>query len=128
MDFGYVPEQYDIWEKKGEAKGIKEVLELYNYLMEKGFHTIFITGRKLPSYKATKNNLVAEGFSGFDTLIVKTEDDFNKTALEYKSAKRTELTKSGYNIVGTVGDQWSDLDGPFHGIQVKIPNYLYMIK
>lgn len=128
MDFGYLPEQYDVWEKKGEAKAISDMLDLYKYLRGKGFRTVFITGRKLPSYESTKKNLIEEGFTGFDTLIVKNNAYFDKTALEYKSAKRTELTKNGYNIAGTVGDQWSDLEGPYHGIQVKIPNYLYKIK
>ena len=46
-------------------------------------------------------------------------------SFEFKSAKRVELIELGYEIIGTVGDQWSDLEGPHHGIQVKIPNYLY---
>ena len=47
---------------------------------------------------------------------------------EFKTAKRIELTKKGYDIIGTIGDQWSDLEGADHGIQVKIPNYLYLAK
>jgi len=42
--------------------------------------------------------------------------------------KKTELTNQGYEIVGTVGDQWTDLNGPYSGIQIKLPNYLYEIK
>ena len=45
-----------------------------------------------------------------------------------KSSKRKELVERGYDIIGTVGDQRSDIDGPYSGIQVKIPNYLYLIE
>ncbi|MFB3057197.1 MAG: HAD family acid phosphatase [Ignavibacteriaceae bacterium] len=46
-------------------------------------------------------------------------------SVDFKSTKRVELVQMGYEIIGTVGDQWSDFEGPYHGIQVKIPNYLY---
>ena len=49
-------------------------------------------------------------------------------AVDYKTAKRVFLTNKDYDIIGTVGDQWSDLEGEYHGIQIKIPNYLYLIK
>ncbi len=49
-------------------------------------------------------------------------------ALDFKSTKRVWLTEQGYEIIGTVGDQWSDLEGLYHGIQIKIPNYLYLIE
>jgi len=63
----------------------------------------------------------------FDTLIAQREHEYKLSATEFKSSKRVELIEMGYEIIGTVGDQWSDLDGPHHGIQVKIPNYLYQI-
>ena len=49
-------------------------------------------------------------------------------AKDFKSNKRGWLIKQGYEIIGTVGDQWTDLEGEYHGIQIKIPNYLYMIE
>lgn len=49
-------------------------------------------------------------------------------AAEYKSARRTSfVVEENYNIVGCVGDQWSDLQGPYTGFKVKIPNYLYFL-
>ncbi len=76
---------------------------------------------------STYQNLINAGYIKFDTLIVRGQDEYKITAAEYKSHKRNELTKNGYNIVGDVGDQQSDLSGQFHGIQVKIPNYQYII-
>ena len=84
--------------------------------------------RNIPEYEVTYGNLVKEGYITFDTLITQREHEYKLKAAEFKSAKRTELTEKGYDIIGTVGDQWSDLEGEYHGIQVKIPNYLYLIE
>ncbi len=128
LDFGYVPGLWDKWIDDAKAPAIAGVKRLYDFLHEKGFKLIFITGRKEYQYKATYKNLVDDGYKNFDTLIVRKPGEYDLTAQQYKSKKREELTKNGYKIVGDVGDQYSDLDGPDHGIQVKIPNYMYLIK
>jgi acid phosphatase len=127
-DFGYIPEQYDMWIERADAPAVPGVLRLYDYLIERKFKIIFLTGRKSIQYDATYRNLLNAGYTAFDTLIVRTGQYSGYTALSYKSEKRTELTNRGYVIAGTVGDQMSDLDGPYHGVQVKIPNYLYFIE
>ena len=127
-DFGYVPEIWDKWISKAKAPAIKNVKRLYDFLILKGFKIIFLTGRKDYMYEPTYKNLLNEGYTKFDTLIVRDHDEYKVATLEYKSDKRTELIQKGYNIVGDVGDQFSDLEGPYHGIQVKIPNYQYIIK
>jgi acid phosphatase len=128
IDFGYVPEIWDEWIKEARAPAIPGVKKLYNLLVEKGINIIFITGRKDYHYKATLINLYSEGYLSFDTLIVRMNNEYDIDAIEYKSKKREELSARGYKIIGTVGDQWSDLEGSFHGIQVKIPNYIYYIE
>lgn len=127
-DFGYIEKYFDMWVDSAKAPAIPEVRELYNYLVKRNFRIIFLTGRKNYQYDATLKNLEKAGYLKFDTLIVKDKDYYGITALKYKSDKRTELTKKGYVIAGTVGDQWSDLEGPYHGIQVKIPDYQYFIQ
>ncbi len=126
-DFGYVPKYFDMWVDSAKAPAVPEVLDLYNHLIKKNFNIVFITGRKEYQYESTFKNLINAGYTKFDTLIVKGEEYSGKTAEMFKSAKRTELAENGYVITGTVGDQWSDLNGPYHGIQVKIPNYMYII-
>ncbi|MCL5030796.1 MAG: hypothetical protein M1480_17435 [Bacteroidetes bacterium] len=128
LDFGYVPGLWDKWIEEAKAPAITGVKRLYDFLYEKGFKLIFITGRKEYQYNSTFKNLVNDGYKDFDTLIVRNSDENNLTAKEYKSKIRVELTQKGYKIAGDVGDQHSDLDGPDHGIQVKIPNYMYIIK
>ena len=128
MDFGYVYDVNKQWNKELKAPAIKQVQGLYNFLIKRGFKIIFLTGRNTNEYDVTYKNLELAGYSGFDTLLTQRKDEQNLNAQEFKTKKRTELIKQGYEIVGTVGDQWTDLNGPYSGIQIKIPNYLYEIK
>jgi acid phosphatase len=128
MDFGYIYDLNKQWNKELKAPAIKQTQDLYYYLLNKGFKVIFLTGRNSNEYDVTYKNLIKDGYEGFDTLITQRKDEQNLSASEFKSKKRTELTHEGYNIIGTVGDQWSDLEGPYTGIKIKLPNYLYEIK
>jgi acid phosphatase len=128
MGFGYVYEMNKKWNADMKAPAIPQVKELYDFLLSKGSKIIFLTGRNFPEYKVTYENLKRDGYTVFDTLITQIGDEEKLGNREFKSSKRIELTKKGYNIIGTVGDQWSDLEGEYHGIQVKIPNYLYLIE
>lgn len=128
MDFGYVYDLNKKWNEELKAPAIKETQDLYFYLLNKGFKTIFLTARNSNEYNVTYKNLIQEGYTGFDTLITQSKEDQKLKSQEFKSKVRTELTNQGYEIVGTVGDQWTDLNGPYSGIQIKLPNYLYEIK
>ena len=128
MGFGYVYEMNKKWNAELKAPAIEQVKKLYDFLLSKGAKIIFLTGRNFPEYEATYQNLKKAGYTVFDTLITQIGDEKKMKAQDFKSAKRVWLTEQGYEIVGTVGDQWSDLEGEYHGIQIKIPNYLYLIK
>jgi predicted secreted acid phosphatase len=125
MGFGYVYKMNKEWNAEMKSPALKPVKELYDYLVSKGVHIIFLTGRNFPEYEATYQNLKKVGYTVFDTLITQIGDETKIKNKQFKNAKRILLTKKGYDIIGTVGDQWSDLKGEDHGIQVKIPNYLY---
>jgi acid phosphatase len=127
MGFGYVYEMNKKWNAELKAPAIPQVKELYNFLIEKGAKIVFLTGRNILEYEVTYKNLKQEGYTVFDTLITQREHENKLSATEFKSSKRKELTEEGLKIIGTVGDQWSDLYGDYHGTQVKIPNYLYLI-
>jgi predicted secreted acid phosphatase len=128
MGFGYVYEMNKKWNAELKAPAIPQVKELYEFLLSKGSKVIFLTGRNFYEYEATHQNLKKSGYSVFDTLITQIGDETKMKARDFKSSKRVWLTEQGYEIVGTVGDQRSDLEGEYHGIQVKIPNYLYLIE
>ncbi len=128
MGFGYVYQMNKEWNAEAKTPAFPQVKELYDFLLSKGAKIIFLTGRNFPEYEATYKNLKFAGYTVFDTLITQIGDEKKMGNGEFKTAKRIELTKNGYDIIGTVGDQWSDLEGDDHGIQVKIPNYLYLAK
>jgi len=128
MGFGYVYKMNKEWNSEMKAPAIAGVKDFYDFLLKKGFKIIFLTGRNFPEYEATYNNLKKAGYTVFDTLITQIGDEKKMKALEFKDSKRAWLVNQGYEIAGTVGDQWSDLEGEHHGIQIKIPNYLYKIK
>lgn len=128
IDFGFVPDLWNKWVDSAKAPAVPGVKRFYDFLIKKGFRVAFVTGRGEAFYAPTYKNLLSAGYAKFDTLIVRTKSEKNLTALEYKSKKRVELTKKGYSISGDIGDQYSDLEGPDHGIQIKIPNYTYTIK
>jgi len=125
MGYGYVYEMVYDWTQNAKVPAFPQVKELYDYLLSKGSKIIFLTARGYDEYDATYKNLINQGYTEFDSVITKSKNEYEMKSLEFKSSKRIELTKMGYEIIGTVGDQWSDLEGPYHGIQVKIPNYLY---
>lgn len=128
IQFGYVPKLWDKWVDTQIVPPIPQVKKLYDFLVARGFRIIFLSGRRDYNYPGTLRNLDSAGYTKYDTLIVKNKDEYDLSALNFKSIKREKLTAKGYEIVGTVGDQWSDLKGPDHGIQVKIPNYIYTIE
>ena len=125
MGYGYVYEMVLEWTQDAKVPAFPQVKELYDYLLSKGSKIIFLTAREYDEYDATYKNLINQGYTEFDTLITKNNSEQEMKSLDFKSAKRDELVQRGYHILGTVGDQWSDLEGPHHGIQVKIPIYLY---
>lgn len=128
IDFGWEREIWDEWLKEANAENIPQVKKLYEYLVERKVKIIFLTSRYENTCDATHKNLVDEGYKDFDTLICRDASTKGMTSREFKEQERIRLVeKEGYNIVATVGDQWSDLEGKYSGYRVKIPNYLYIV-
>lgn len=127
LDFGFDYQIVQNWVMSAKLPAIKQTLDFYNYLKSKGIKLIFLTGRQTEEYDATYRNLVEQGYRDFDTIIVRSERERKIGAAEFKSQKRKELTEKGYEIIICVGDQWTDLEGDYIGIIVKLPNYLYEI-
>ena len=127
LDFGYDYKIVQDWVLSAKLPAINQVKELYDFLKSKNVKLIFLTGRNFEEYDATYKNLISQGYTGFDTLIVRSEEQKKTKSQIFKSGAREELTKSGYDIIGTIGDQWTDLNGQYSGLQIKVPNYLYDI-
>jgi len=127
-DFCYDKEEWDNWISEVRCKAVPHMLSLYKFVLAKKGKIVFLTGRRDTQQEATAINLRAEGFLNYDTLITRNPDEYDLTALKYKSKVRQELEKKGYQIQATIGDQQSDLEGIYNGkVQIKIPNYIYKV-
>jgi len=127
IGFGFIPKLWDEWQQKGTAPAISQTKRFYDYLISRKIDVIFLTGREDFARESTRRNLVEKGYSKFDTLIVRTQSENKISAAIFKSIKREELTKNGYEIIACIGDQWSDLTGGNTGYKIKLPNYLYIL-
>ncbi|MCF8241402.1 MAG: HAD family acid phosphatase [Melioribacteraceae bacterium] len=127
MDFGYEPESWYQWIRDEKCEEIPEMKKLYNFFISKGTKIVFLTGRDQKVYQPTYENLIKDGFTEFDTLICRPENDNHRSSAEYKQEEREILTGKGYKIIATIGDQEGDLEGKNTGIKIKLPNYLYKL-
>jgi acid phosphatase len=128
IGFGYVSKLNHDWILNASAPALPQTQMLYNQLISQGFRIVFLTGRKDTEHDATVANLKNVGYNTFDQVIVRNPSQYNLTATDYKSGVRTELVEQqGYDVVGCIGDQWSDLHGPYTGFKVKLPNYMYFL-
>lgn len=109
---------------KPKTTAILPVLELYKYLIHKGFKIIFLTSRNCSMLEFSKKELSDSGYSDFVDLICMPDGfDDDHTAV-WKSEKRKQLSQK-YIIVGSVGDRKRDFFDNYNGHVVKLPNYLY---
>ncbi len=127
-DFGYIKSEWNKWVESEKAVPIRQIKAFYDTLLVRRIKVIFITGRNQSQYQATLNNLKKAGYLQFDTLICRSPNEQDLTAKEFKTLKRKELTEKGYRIIGSIGDQWSDLDGGYTILKIKIPNYMYKVE
>ena len=128
LHFGYEKEMWDNWINEAMAPAIPEVKQFYDFVILKKIKVIFLSSRTSSQYNATYTNLKNAGYLTFDTLILKGNSDLSITSLEFKSKQRELLSKKGYDIIAVIGDQKSDMEGKDHGLQIKLPNYLYIIE
>lgn len=126
-NFGFEQKTWDEWVMEGIAPSIPGVKRLYDSLIARKIKIIFITGRSSNQYDITIKNLKEQGYTKFDTLVCKSSQFKGKKAVEYKSQTRKELS-SNYYIIGSIGDQWSDLEGGWTIIKIKLPNYMYYLE
>jgi hypothetical protein len=112
---------------QADAPAIRPTLELYRLALRKDVAVFFITGRPedIPQARErTRTNLHAAGYEEWEELILK---DTDLETIPYKSGKRREIEREGWNIVVNVGDQESDLAGGHADRAFKLPNPFYFI-
>ncbi|OWM76522.1 hypothetical protein CDL15_Pgr005486 [Punica granatum] len=117
---------FNAWVEEGKAPALPETLRLYKKLQSLGIKPVFITGRTEDQRNVTKSNLLRAGYHSWEKLVLKASS--YPTAVAYKSSQREQIEKSGYRIIGNIGDQWSDLLGSHAGNRTfKLPDPMYYI-
>lgn len=119
---------FDEWVDTAKAPALPSSLKLYNELQGLGFHIILLTGRSEFQRNSTEANLLFAGYNSWEKLILRQSSDIGKTAVQYKSERRAAMEAEGFKILGSSGDQWSDLIGsPMATRSFKLPNPMYFI-
>jgi predicted secreted acid phosphatase len=124
---GFIPKLWDDWVYSENASAIPQTRQFLQSLHQKGYKLIYITGRQDYLRNATVGNLEKQGLAFFEQLVLRNSSEYKLTAYDYKSARRAQLAAQGWNIVGSIGDQLSDVDGDFAGLRMKVPNYMYFL-
>jgi phosphoglycolate phosphatase-like HAD superfamily hydrolase len=127
--YGYVGSMFNKWVVSPEAAvAIPGGLRLFNEAKADGVAVFFITGRPGEQTVATVKNLEAAGYHGWGGLALRKGSEKTMATIAYKSAERKKIEAKGYQIVLSVGDQWSDLLGsPQADVSVKLPNPFYFL-
>lgn len=108
-----------------DAPAIKPTLKLYRTAIRHGIHVFFITGRRESEREATAKNLKRAGFSTWSGLFLKPEQYDKPSIIPFKAQIREHLSRNGYTIIASIGDQCSDIRGGFVEKGFKLPNPYY---
>jgi acid phosphatase len=127
LNFGSTEEDIIWYENQGFDPAISPVLALYKYAKAHGVVVFFITGRQEDQLKPTEANLKKVGYANWDGLILRHGEFKRTSAVVYKTAMRKEIAEKGYDVIFTIGDQMSDLNGGYADKTFKVPNPYYLI-
>ncbi len=109
------------------APVIKPMLSLYNKALSEKVAVFFVTGRRACFKQPTNTNLTLAGFKGWTGLYFKPDQEKTSSNTAFKIRSRADITKKGYTIVASIGDQYSDLNGGYAEKTFKLPNPYYYV-
>ena len=90
--------------------------------------SIKLDGSENPNLKkATEKNLNLAGYHHWTGLYLRPDDDKQTSIIPFKVGSRAEISKQGYTIITSIGDQQSDLKGGYAEKMIKLPNPYYLI-
>lgn len=109
------------------AKVIKPMLALYNTALKQGIKVFFVTGRHESERNATQINLTKAGYKQWAGLYLRPKNYTHSSIIPFKAKAREDITKQGYTIIATIGDQYSDIRGGYAKKGFKLPNPFYYL-
>jgi predicted secreted acid phosphatase len=110
-----------------ETPAIGSVRALYNYARAKGAAPFLITGRKDVGRTFTVSCLAERNITGYRELVMRGPAQYELTAAVFKERERKRITKNGWSILFSIGDQYSDSAGKYSGGKFVLPNPMYFI-
>lgn len=129
MSFGMSLKEFNAVVEKADEKALLATLDLYNYIKSQGVGVFFISGRLEALREVTIKNLKNAGYKNWDGLFLNSNHNSgnHKKAAEFKLRIRNMIRSKGYNILGNIGDQESDLIGDDVRCKFKLPNPYYFV-
>ncbi|MEV0524451.1 HAD family acid phosphatase [Streptomyces sp. NPDC050439] len=143
-NYTYNSATWDAYVKAAKRPAVFGMPELVTYAKSKGVEVFFLTGLSESQREGAVTNLAGAGYdTQLDTTHVFTK---NKTAppaylsgcatpakwecttVQFKEGTRRHIESTGYNIVGSFGDQVSDLAGGYADKTYKLPNPTYFVE
>lgn len=126
-DFGYDPQSWSQWERTDRFPPIAPTLRLARHLAAEHVAIFFITGRRQPDLAVTRREVALAGYPAPAGLYLRPVSDRAKSVIPFKSRMRAAIAARGYDILASVGDQWSDLRGGHADRLYKLPNPMYFL-
>lgn len=143
-NYTYDNASWDAYVKAAKRPAVFGMPELVKYAKGKGVEVFFLTGLSQSQRAGAVTNLAKAGYdTQLDTTHVFTK---NKTAppaylshcatpakwecttVQFKEGTRKHIESTGYDIVGSFGDQVSDLAGGYADKTYKLPNPTYFVE
>lgn len=106
---------------------IQPTLALYQEAKKHGIKVFFVTGRDESERKATVRNLIKAGYKNWAGLYLRPSKYPFPSIIPFKSQARARISKEGYTIIASIGDQCSDIRGGYAQKGFKLPNPYYYL-
>ncbi len=110
-----------------DSPAIKPMLALYQDAINHGVNVFFVTGRDESERAATEQNLIKAGYKNWAGLYVRPNQYSSPSIIPFKSQARAMISKQGYTIIASIGDQCSDIRGGYLKKGFKLPNPYYYL-
>jgi hypothetical protein len=68
------------------------------------------------------------GYTTWNGIFFRPKADANQSLVPYKTQVRSNITREGYTIIASIGDQDSDFFGGYAEKTFKLPNPFYYIE
>ncbi|MFF3646876.1 HAD family acid phosphatase [Streptomyces sp. NPDC002564] len=142
-NYTYNNDSWDEYVKEAKRPAVFGMPELVAYAKRKGVEVFFLTGLAESQRQGAVTNLARAGYATpLDRAHVFTKDKANPPAylshcatpaawkcdtVQFKEGTRKHIESTGYDIVGSFGDQVSDLAGGYADKTYKLPNPTYFV-